>query len=69
MVQWTELPEWVPDELIANGVGATDDLRSGIWPISEEFALALEAAVGREFIRRRRVFRRLDYYIEYVADD
>ena len=69
LVEWIDLPEWIPDELVARGVGATGDVRSGAWPVSETLASDLEAAVGRKLFRRRRFIGNLDYFVEYAADN
>lgn len=69
IVEWIELPDWIPDEVIGRGVGASEDVRSAVWPVSERLATDLEAKVGRKLFRRGRFFGGLDYYVEYVASE
>lgn len=68
VVEWVVLPEWISDQMIADGVGALEDVRSGVWPISDSFASRLEVISGNKF-RRRKFLVRIEYFVEFVADD
>ena len=66
--EWAVLPEWVSDQMISEGLGVSEDVRSGAWPISDAFVSRLEVMTDKKFRRRKRLARR-EYFVEFVADD